>query len=70
MSNVWLEKATELKSALQVHALADYLKNNSQVDIVRVAGESFAAIPAREQASIISTLAADLEAQLQAKPAA
>lgn len=69
MSNLWLEKATELKSALQVQALADYLKNNSQADIARIAGEGFAALPEREQASIISALAADLEAKLQGQPA-
>nr|WP_015062556.1 hypothetical protein [Pseudomonas syringae]AFK89794.1 hypothetical protein [Pseudomonas syringae] len=69
MSNVWLEKATELKSALQEQALADYLKNNSQADIARMAGEGFAALPEREQASIISTLAADLESRLQGQPA-
>ncbi|WP_122564118.1 hypothetical protein [Pseudomonas viridiflava] len=69
MSNLWLEKATELKSALQVQALADYLKNNSQADIARIVGEGFAALPEREQASIISALAADLEAKLQGQPA-
>ncbi|WP_116893210.1 hypothetical protein [Pseudomonas savastanoi] len=59
MSNVWLEKATELKSALQEQALADYLKNNSQADIARMAGEGFAAIPEREQASIITMVKVD-----------
>lgn len=59
MSNVWLEKATELKSALQVQALADYLKNNSQADIARMAGEGFAALPEREQASIITMVKVD-----------
>ncbi|APQ06980.1 hypothetical protein [Pseudomonas syringae] len=68
-SNVWLEKATELKSAIQDNALAEYLKNNSQADIARMAGEGFVSIPDQTQASIINTLAADLEAKLQGHPA-
>lgn len=69
MSNEWLKKATELKSAIMERAIADYLKNNSQAEIASVAGGIFTDIPEREQASIISTLAANLEATLQSKHA-
>ncbi|RMM69125.1 MULTISPECIES: hypothetical protein [Pseudomonas syringae group] len=65
----WIEEANKLKSALTLHALTDYLTNTSYADIARIAGESFNAIPEKEQASIIRTLASDLGEKLRSKSA-
>lgn len=69
MSNEWTEKASELRSALVDRAVAEYLKNHTQADIASLAGEGFAATPAKEQASIICTLAHELDTKLQAQNA-